>query len=199
MPPDRCARYVGASGSGILAIMAEARLRALDLLPARRCNEQSAPEPNQSLPFLTPSCSAGLVQWPLVRCGTPLRPSAIVTFGSPCANFRTHATLNPTLLIFVPPTFTCAIGGISAGTSPHKIEAPEIPSRPPHPFLRPAHVLHDHRDMPPCRLARLPLDAKARIEQLIARRRERLGARPRHRPVAVGLAGRRRPRSVRHP
>ena len=39
-------------GSGIFAIIAEANLREVEPDDARRWAEQSAPEPNQSLPFL---------------------------------------------------------------------------------------------------------------------------------------------------
>jgi len=71
-----------------------------------------------------------------------------------------------------------------------QIERAEVPARSPHPFLRPAHVLHDQRDFTPSRLASLPLDTKARLEKRIVGRRQRLGALPRHGAIAVGLAGR---------
>src|SRR6185437_9311564 len=72
-----------------------------------------------------------------------------------------------------------------------QIERAEIPPRSADPFLRPAHVFNDQRDMPPGRLASLALDAETGVEERVVRRRQRLRARPRHSPVAIVLAGRR--------
>lgn len=57
-------------------------------------------------------------------------------------------------------------------------------------MLRPAHVLDDHRNVTPCGLARLALDAEASLKQRVVRRRQRLSPRPRHGAVAVRLARR---------
>src|SRR5690606_28707548 len=81
-----------------------------------------------------------------------------------------------------------------------QIEAAEVPASSPDPRLGTLHVLDHQRDMPPCRLARLALDAEAGIEQrgqllhialataVLGRLRLRLC--PRHRHVAEFLAGR---------
>src|SRR5687767_758596 len=55
-----------AKTKGILAMAADAALRALLLEPARRCSEQFSPEPNQSFPFFTPSWTGFLFVtfWP---------------------------------------------------------------------------------------------------------------------------------------
>ena len=53
------------SGSGILAIIALACLRAGEVEKCRRCSEQFAPEPNQSLPFFVPSTEADWNERPL--------------------------------------------------------------------------------------------------------------------------------------
>jgi hypothetical protein len=70
---------------------AEAALRALLLLLVMR---EILPSPaNHSRPLprcLTPSCSAGFVQWPAVRCGMPFRPSGLL----PHPLFVLCATLN---------------------------------------------------------------------------------------------------------
>lgn len=66
-----------------------------------------------------------------------------------------------------------------------------MPLRPAHPTLSAAHVLDHHRDIAPGGLRRLALDAEAGIEQRIIGRRQRLRFLPRHRAVAVCLAGRR--------
>src|SRR6185437_10520734 len=73
-----------------------------------------------------------------------------------------------------------------------QIERAKIPASPPHPFLRAAHVLNDQWNMPTSGFAGLALNAEANLEQCVVRRRERLGALPRHRPVAVGLTRRTR-------
>src|SRR5258708_714511 len=70
-----------------------------------------------------------------------------------------------------------------------KVETPEVPPRLPDPLLRPAHVLDHERDEVSSRFDGLALDAKARLEKRIVRRRESLRPRPGHRTIAVGLAG----------
>src|SRR5579862_1078979 len=57
-----------------------------------------------------------------------------------------------------------------------KVEAAVRPPCPPNPRLRAAHVLDHERDVTTGRLDRLALNAEARLEQLVARRRQRLGA-----------------------
>src|SRR5271165_7358073 len=73
-----------------------------------------------------------------------------------------------------------------------QVERPEVPPRPAHPWLRAPDVLDHHRDMPPRRLACLPLNPETRVEQSVVRRRKRLCPRPRHGAIAVRLTWRRR-------
>ena len=56
-----------------------------------------------------------------------------------------------------------------------QVEAAIVPPRPTYPRLRTANVFHDKRNVPPCRLACLALDAEAGVEQFVIWRRESLG------------------------
>jgi hypothetical protein len=72
-----------------------------------------------------------------------------------------------------------------------QIEAPELPASSANVGLCAADVFDHQGNEPASRFDGLPLNPEARLEQRIVRGRQRLRALPRHRPIAVRLAGRR--------